>query len=169
MKVSLSWLHSSRTVWEGVAAGVFGALSVALWFLLGDAAAGRPLYTPAVLGSAIFHGATGPEEVRVTARIVVEYSLVHIAAFLALGIAILRLAAEAEESPPLISGLLILFLVIETLFIAALFMLGTWLLEELGWVSILVGNLLAAASMWAYLARCHPVLRDLITRNTEGE
>ncbi len=169
MKVSLSWLHSSRTVWEGVAAGVFGALSVALWFFLGDAAAGRPLYTPAVIGSALFHGAVSAEEVRVTARIVTEYSIVHIAVFLTLGVAISQLAAEAEDGPPLISSLLIPFLVIETLFMAALFMLGTWVLEELGWGSILVGNLLAATSMWAYLARCHPVLRDLISRNTEGE
>ncbi len=157
MKVSLSWLHSSRRVWEGVAAGVFGALSVALWFFLGDAAAGRPLYTPAVIGSALFHGAVSAEEVRVTARIVREYSIVHIAVFLTLGVAISRLAAEAEDSPPLISSLLIPFLVIETLFMAALFMLGTWVLEELGWGSILVGNLLAARAcghIWPDVTRC---------------
>lgn len=157
MKVSLSWLHSSRRVWEGVAAGVSGALSVALWFFLGDAAAGRPLYTPAVIGSALFHGAVSAEEVRVTARIVREYSIVHIAVFLTLGVAISRLAAEAEDSPPLISSLLIPFLVIETLFMAALFMLGTWVLEELGWGSILVGNLLAARAcghIWPDVTRC---------------
>jgi len=157
VKVSLSWLHSSRRVWEGVAAGVFGALSVALWFFLGDAAAGRPLYTPAVIGSALFHGAVSAEEVRVTARIVREYSIVHIAVFLTLGVAISRLAAEAEDSPPLISSLLIPFLVIETLFMAALFMLGTWVLEELGWGSILVGNLLAAGAcghIWPDVTRC---------------
>ena len=39
---------------EGVLAGMIGAASVALWFLTVDSIAGRPFFTPAVLGASIF-------------------------------------------------------------------------------------------------------------------
>src|SRR5881398_1966295 len=53
----------SRTVslvQEGMLAGLIGAATVALWFLIVDALAGRPLYTPTVLGSALFRRSAGP-------------------------------------------------------------------------------------------------------------
>jgi len=43
----------ARLYQEGMIAGVIGAIAVAVWFLLLDTAAGRPLYTPTVL--ALFH------------------------------------------------------------------------------------------------------------------
>src|SRR4030095_16559420 len=39
---------------EGLIAGLVGAATVALWFLLIDLVQGRPLYTPTVLGTALF-------------------------------------------------------------------------------------------------------------------
>ena len=45
---------------EGLVAGVIGAAVVALWFLFVDLARGAPLFTPALLGAAVFFGATTP-------------------------------------------------------------------------------------------------------------
>src|SRR5262249_56241902 len=39
---------------EGLIAGLVGAATVALWFLIIDAIQGRPPYTPTVLGAALF-------------------------------------------------------------------------------------------------------------------
>jgi hypothetical protein len=50
----------TRIVREGLAAGFLGAAAVAIWFLLYDTAAGVPLRTPALLGSALFHGLRDP-------------------------------------------------------------------------------------------------------------
>src|SRR5204863_4981813 len=44
---------------EGLIAGLVGAATVALWFLLVDTVQGRPLYTPTVLGSALFSRGAG--------------------------------------------------------------------------------------------------------------
>ena len=39
-------------------------------------------------------------------------------------------------------------------------MLGAWVLEQIAWWSVLLGNLLAAVAMSAYLWRVHPKLRE---------
>ena len=49
---------TSRHLREGVIAGLIGAAIVAVWFLIYDAARGRPLRTPALLGAATFAGVT---------------------------------------------------------------------------------------------------------------
>src|SRR5438067_2400125 len=41
---------------EGIRAGLVGAATIAVWFLLLDTIAGRPLYTPNVLGTALLRG-----------------------------------------------------------------------------------------------------------------
>jgi hypothetical protein len=41
---------------DGIVASILGALAVALWFLIFDAARGRPLYTPSTLGTARYRG-----------------------------------------------------------------------------------------------------------------
>ena len=40
---------------EGIVAGILGAATIALWFLILDIFSGRPFYTPSLLGSALFH------------------------------------------------------------------------------------------------------------------
>jgi hypothetical protein len=40
---------------EGIVAGILGAATIALWFLILDIFSARPFYTPSLLGSAIFH------------------------------------------------------------------------------------------------------------------
>ena len=45
----------TRLYQEGLIAGLVGAATVAIWFLIIDTIQGRPLYTPAVLGAALFH------------------------------------------------------------------------------------------------------------------
>ena len=52
-----------QVIREGVAAGLIGAAVVALWFLVLDSVVGRPLYTPAALGSALLYGVSGADAV----------------------------------------------------------------------------------------------------------
>ena len=44
-------MQLSRILREGFIAGLIGAGAVALWFLIVDMIAGRPFFTPAMLGS----------------------------------------------------------------------------------------------------------------------
>src|SRR2546425_457967 len=70
---------TARLYQEGMIAGVIGAATVAVWFLLLDTAAGHPLYTPTVLGTAIFRrGALGsPETLSVSLEMVGMFTWVH--------------------------------------------------------------------------------------------
>lgn len=49
---------------EGIIAGLIGAAILALWFLMIDTLHGRPLYTPSMLGSAIFRSNHAPSELK---------------------------------------------------------------------------------------------------------
>ncbi|MGD8496920.1 MAG: hypothetical protein PVF05_12095 [Gemmatimonadales bacterium] len=152
-------LQAHPVIRQGIVAGLIGALVVAVWFLVVDSIAGRPLFTPGALGSAILHGASGPPGVDVSAATVLGYTLIHVAAFLLAGVLVSGLVTQAERAPYLVFGMILLLVIFETFFIAIVAMLGSWLMEELAWWSVLVGNVLAAASMGAYMLKVHPKLR----------
>lgn len=157
--------HSgSRVVRDGIIAGLLGALAVAAWFFVIDLFMGRVLYTPAALGSAFFHGVTSPEGVQVTAGTVLGYTVLHVIAFLLAGLAFAALVVRAEKSPPLLLGLVLLFVTFETLLLGLVAIIASWLLDVIAWWSIGVGNLLAAAVMALYLWRSHPRLRSEVER-----
>ncbi|MEE9208446.1 MAG: hypothetical protein V3U67_08790 [Gemmatimonadota bacterium] len=153
-------LRAHPVIRQGIVAGLIGAGLVAVWFLLVDMISGRPLFTPGALGSAILNGAGGMTGVEISTATVLGYTLIHLAAFLLFGVIVSGLVTQAEKFPPLVFGLLILFVVFETFFIVMVAMLGTWLMEELAWWSVLAGNFLAAASMGWYMWKVHPVLRE---------
>ena len=74
---------------EGIRAGLVGASVIALWFLLVDTFAGRPLYTPTVLGAALFHGGAGIENesaVTPSLELVAGFTWVHYLVFMLIGI-----------------------------------------------------------------------------------
>jgi len=147
---------------EGMIAGVLGALAVAVWFLALDALAGRPFWTPTVLGTALFRGGAGltaPEGVPVSLEMVLMFSWVHGMVFAGLGGLAARLLGYAERHPSAGFGVLLLFVVFQFGFIAVATMVAEPVLHVLSAWSILIANLLAAAVMTAFLWRRHPTLR----------
>ena len=147
----------SRTVREGIWAGLLGAAAVAIWFLVYDTAAGVPLRTPALLGAALFQGLREPSAVQITLPLVLQYTVVHGAAFVAFGIAAAGLLTLADRDPRLLFGLVMLFCCFEVFFAALLTILAEWLLEAIPWWTILGGNLLAAIVMLGFFFREHRV------------
>ncbi len=154
-------MAGSRSVlFRGIIAGVIGATTVAAWFLILDAFRGRMFFTPAALGSTVFKGATSPTQVSMGVGTIVGYTLLHYTAFCLVGLVAAAIFRASEDSPPLVLGLIMLFVVSETLFIGLVALLASWLLGALVWWAVLVGNVLAAAAMAAYLWMSHPRLRD---------
>ena len=158
-----SWaeaLSEHRVVREGLIAGVLGGLAVAAWFFVVDLILGRLLYTPAALGSALLEGAVSPAGVEVTAATVLGYTGIHFAGFLVMGLVFAALVTRAEESPPLLMGLVLLFVTFETLLLGLVAILAAWVLDVLPWWSIALSNVVAAGAMALYLWRAHPRLRQ---------
>lgn len=145
---------------EGIIAGLIGAATVAVWFLLIDLVVGRALYTPGALGSAMLYGAAASDAVVISAGTVLGYSVYHLAAFIFVGIVVAALLALADRFPPLYFGMIVLFVVFETFVVFLAALLGEWILEQLAWWAIVVGNLLAAIAMGLYFSSRHPELRD---------
>lgn len=146
---------------EGIVAGVLGATTIALWFLLLDSINGRPLFTPTVIGTALFRGGEGLESLdtlAVSFDMVLVVTWLHVLVFAIVGGIASRLLAFVEDRPNLGFGVLLLFVVFEFGFIAFAMMVAQPVLHALTWPAILVGNLLAAIVMSFYFWRRHPNL-----------
>ena len=160
--VEIPETRDSATIFQdGIIAGVLGALAVALWFLVLDAIAGRPFYTPTVLGTALFrHGAglESPETLPISLEMVGMFTWVHTLLFVAIGGLASRLLAVAERNPSFGFGVLLLFIVFQAGFTVAAMLFASPVLDALGWPSVLAANLIAAAAMATYLWRRHPNL-----------
>lgn len=164
-----TWTQTNRRIVErstlyqqGIVAGTLGAATIALWFLVLDTIAGRPLYTPTVLGMALFRGGAGldaPGTLPVSGDMVVAFTWVHVLIFVVVGGMASHLLAAAERMPNLGFGVVILFVVFEFGFIAVTMIFAEPALHALAWPAILVGNTLAATVMCTYLWRRHPNLK----------
>ena len=147
-----------RYVREGVIAGLIGAVVVAVWFLIYDAARGRPLRTPSLLGAAAFQGLRDPTAVAVSPSLVAQYTVLHGVVFALVGILIAFLIVSAQREPARLMILVIVMLSFEVFFLAVVVGLAHPVLSELAWWTILVANALAAFGMLAYFFIGHRAL-----------
>ena len=153
---------ASHVIEDGFFAGVIGAGLVALWYLILDVVAQRPLFTPSMLGAVLFKGATDPSVVQIQPQLVAWYSALHLLVFLAVGFIASWLAVQFERFPTVGVAILFLFVIFETGFFVFAFTVGRTILGTLGLWTIGVANLVAAAGMATYLPRRHPTaLRNM--------
>jgi hypothetical protein len=146
---------------DGVFAGAIGALSVALWFLIVDSLAGRPLYTPALLGTVLLHGgAAAAQGVTVAPLEVAAYTAFHFIAFLAVGTGFSWLMTLFERFPIVGFVLLVLFLSLQLGFFVLDVALGAQLMGQLHPWSVITANVLAAATMSLFLWKRHPRIAE---------
>ena len=147
---ALPWVAS------GIEAGVLGAATVALFFLGVDWLAGRPLWTPYALGSALFLGVPPDRAAPPQMALVLGYSALHVAVFIGFGVpaafqvltrgAAMRSAgAAALVGVVLFAGFEVVFLVLAELFLPGL-------VGALGSGRVALANGLAAASMASFLS-----------------
>lgn len=137
---------------DGIIAGMIGAAIVAVWFMIYDAARGRPFRTPALLGAAALRGAQDPTVVSSAPGPVVHYTVLHGVVFALIGVLIAYLIAAAQRRPALHLVLFIGLGCFEVSFLAVVARFAPALLTEIAWWAILVANALAAAGMVVYLA-----------------
>ena len=153
--------EASRLYTEGVVAGCIGASTVSVWFFVLDLIKGRPLYTPTVLGTALFRGdqtLAAAAHVAPSFDAVLAFTWVHALVFIILGCAASRLLGLAEKNPNLGFGLILLFVIFEFGFVAGAMILAEPILRALTIPSILIGNFLAAGGMSVYFCKKHPNL-----------
>lgn len=149
--------RTSDVLLDGLFAGMIGALAVALWFLVLDVAAGRPLYTPALLGNVVLAGpGSAAHDVVIAPVPIAAYTAVHFLIFVAFGVGLSYLMSLFDVFPIMFFVLLVLFLCFQVGFFAMDRAFGAELLGKLHPWSVVVANLLAAGGMALYLWKRHP-------------
>ncbi len=149
--------HSS--IREGIIAGILGATTIAIWFLIIDLIATHPFHTPDILGSGLISILGKPPSMPDTmATHVIVYTLFHYAAFILVGIVVASIVHQSARTPGILAGFVVLFAMFE---LGAYMLAGLFTESNLGgmaWYQIFIANLLAAGSMFYLLWRRHPGL-----------
>lgn len=149
-------VQEHSTVREGLIVGLLGALIVALWYLVVDTAAGRPFHTPNALGGVFFRGDANPGARAIVPSLVAGFTVLHLIAFAAVGMALTLMVHLASRHLALRMGLWI-GLVVAFFFLAGLtYMLTAATAERVPPWRVVLGSLLGVVVMGWYLWRRHP-------------
>ncbi len=141
---------------DSLYSGVLGGTAVAGFFLVADLLDGQPLFTPSLMGSVLFHGVAAHDVTDVHLGAIAYFSLVHVAAFAALGAAVSLIVHEVElHSRHPIEVLLVLFAIIEVALFAMAPLAMPGVIARLGIVRVGIANLLAAGSIALFFVRSH--------------
>ena len=154
--------EASNLYQEGIIAGLAGAATIAVWFLILDIINGRPFYTPNVLGTALFRrgeGLASPGTLAISLEMVLMFTWVHGLVFAVIGGVASWLVGLAERNPSLGFGIVVFFVFFEFGFLVVAWIFVEPVLHALAWPAILVANVLAAAVMAGYFWLRHPNLR----------
>ncbi len=124
---------------RGVIAGLLGGLSIAVWFLIVDSAQGVPFRTPALVANGLM-GRGGTE---VGVGLIASYTFIHFFAFGAIGIGVAWVISKFPVSPGAVMGVVLGFLLFDLLFYGSVVVTGVDIVNELGWLEVLAGNVIA--------------------------
>ena len=161
--------RSTHALREGITVGLIGAAIVMLWFFIVDLAAGVPLRTPALLGAAFFDGARYADAVTPTTRLVLGYTALHLAGFVALGLGVAGLFALAEREKRVLALIFIFGCCLAVVFLAMVYLLSLWLGQAVTPAIFLAGHVLGAAAMVGALAYFHGRLLRRMPEALDGE
>jgi hypothetical protein len=154
--------RSHSIVAEGTDVGIIGGLAVALWFLVLDAIAGRPLRTPSLLGQVVLLGDPTPDSGTIIFGAILLYTAFHFIVFALLGMGLVAVVHWGIENPVVRYALLPIFLAFEVIFYGLLEVLSERTGELFPFWAVVSANTLAAISMGLYLWVRHPEFRRSI-------
>lgn len=154
---------------EGTDVGIIGGLAVALWFLVLDTLAGKPLRTPSLLGQVVLMGNQAPDTDSVIFGAVLIYTAFHFIVFALLGMGLVAVVHWGIENPVVRYALLPIFLAFEVLFYGLLEVLSERTGELFPFWAVVSANTLAAVSMGLYLWVRHPAFQRSIQDTPLGD
>lgn len=132
---------------RGLVAGLIGATTLALWFLIIDTVLGHPFYTPMFLANVIAH----VDSAAPSTGLILMYTTLHYVAFILVGLVVAWLMSQLEAAPSLLLGVVLGFLLFDLVFYFGIVFTGVDVVGELGWPEVLFGNLFAGMALTTYL------------------
>jgi hypothetical protein len=151
--------------WPGAGwiSGFIGASVLALFFFVIDVAEGRPLWTPAALGSALFLGQRLAPDAHAPLALVAGYTAIHFLVFAALGLITAAILSEPPRKPGTLGLFAIgggIFAACELSFLAFAWFFSPTLMSDLGVARITAANAFAATAMTAFIVHRTPLEQD---------
>jgi hypothetical protein len=153
---------------EGTDVGIIGGLAVAVWFLVLDTIAGRPLLTPSLLGQVVLMGDPTPDTSSIIFAAILLYTAFHFIVFALLGMGLVAVVHWGTENSVVRYALLPIFLAFEVIFYGLLEVLSERTGELFPFWAVVSANTLAAVSMGLYLWIRHPAFRRSIRETPLG-
>ena len=153
-----------RLTAEGITAGIIGGATIAFWFLILDSLHGHPLFTPTLLGTAIFRpamAAAPPGALTVSVPMVLLFTALHGLIFVVIGEIAALLVRLAEKNANYTFGIVLFLVILLSGFLFATMVFAADVLDVLSWQAVFVGNVLAVAAMGLYFRRRHPNVKML--------
>ena len=143
-------------LYDAFFAAAIGGATLGLFFLLVDSFDGRPFFTPSLMGSTLFLGASPDAVTEVRLDMVAYFTMIHFALFGWLGLALSLMVHEVEvHSRHPREVILTLFLVLEGGFLIAANIFMPGVTAAIGMGRIVVGNLLTAIAMALFMMKSH--------------
>jgi len=143
-------------VYDAFFGGGFGGSTIALFFLVMDVLEGRPLYTPAMLGSVLFTGVAAASVETIRLDMVSFFSMLHFATFalLAGGLSYVSRVSRAVEGHTLVMAAMVFSVLTAAILVADwLFMPGV--VEALGYGQVIFGNVLTGLALASFMKWSH--------------
>jgi hypothetical protein len=150
---------------DGVLVGIVAAMISTLILLLAGAVSGRGLHILADAGMALLPSTVGAAT---GASAALSYLLCHTLLYMLAGVAALALVVLADRLPPLVTGLFLVFIIIEFGFLVLTTesqAIGR--VDEVTWRSILIAHAVGDIVFALGIVRVHPSLRQALVRGYE--
>lgn len=148
--------NSGDLAYDAFYGAAVGGAVLAFFFLAVDVIAGRVLYTPSMLGQALFEGADPASVEEVRLEMVAYFTVVHLVSFLVLGGVISFLCQAlgiAKTTTPLVTG--VVFVILTAAFFAGDLLLMQGVAEAIGIPLVLAANFVTALAMALFLRQAH--------------
>lgn len=154
----MKFLRPTEVTRQGLYTGLMGGGVVALWFLILDVVLREPLYTPSALGMILFRAGVGTGIGSVDAAVIpaLGYGIWHFAFFTLLGVLMCVHLDSGTKGRSFLLQLLCVSLLLDLSVVVIVVSLESWILRELTWWAIFIGNGFSAAAMGGYLFKQSP-------------
>jgi hypothetical protein len=162
-------VRTHSTVGEGVVTGLVGAIAVAVWYLVADAAAGAPLRTPNMLGQIFFGTGRLPSARPIEAGPVLGYTVLHFLMFILIGIVLTGLVHLVSRRQELRMGLWLAFVLAFAWLCFHIYLLTPLTGDRAPpWVTM-TGAVVGVAALALFLWYRHPRLRRSLAEVPLGD
>ena len=149
-------------VFEGVITGLIGGVVVAAWYLIRDALAGQLLHTPNVVGQILILQDRSPVVDHAVPVAIAGFALLHLIAFVLIGVVVAWLIHLSARSPLARIGLVIFFFAHLVFLLGMAQALSSSTRARFPMWSVFIAVLLGFLAMGLYLWRRHPGFRHQI-------